>query len=292
MSEDHGSYYIPEPSHWPIIGSIGIFTTLTGAAHWIHNEWYGSYLFFTGFVILIFMMFGWFGTVIHENQQGLYDDQVDRSFRWGMMWFIFSEVCFFGVFFGALFYTRVITIPWMSGHYASGTMTHYILWPHFTSTWPLLTNPNNLIFQGAKEGMSAWGLAAINTLILLSSGVTITWAHWALKKQKRTQLIIGMLCTVLLGVSFLTMQAYEYHEAYTQMGLTLNAGIYGTTFFMLTGFHGAHVTIGTIMLIVITLRCIWGHFTADDHFAFEAVAWYWHFVDVVWLFLFIFVYWL
>lgn len=286
----HGSYYIPKPSHWPILGSIGLFTMLSGAASWLHADWYGPYMFFIGFFILIFMMFGWFGQVIYENQKGLYDLQVDRSFRWGMTWFIFSEVCFFGAFFGALFFTRLWSVPLLGGEYHP--ITHYTLWANFKPEWPLLVNPNNQVFVGAKEAMEAWGLAAINTLILLTSGVTITWAHWALKLNKRRQLLIGMACTIALGVAFLLCQAFEYHAAYTELNLTLDAGIYGTTFFMLTGFHGLHVTIGTIMLIVILIRCAKGHFTPERHFAFEGVAWYWHFVDVVWLFLFIFVYWL
>ncbi len=148
------------------------------------------------------------------------------------------------------------------------------------------------MFIGAYHGMSAWGLAAVNTIILLTSGITITWAHWALKLNKRRQLNFGLACTVALGLLFLCLQAYEYTEAYTEMNLTLNAGIYGTTFFMLTGFHGLHVTIGTIVLMVILRRTLKGHFTPERHFAFEGAAWYWHFVDVVWLFLFVFVYWL
>ena len=286
----HGTYYIPKPSHWPLVGSIGLFTTLVGAASWLHDDWYGPYVFTLGFAILIFMMFGWFGQVIYENQKGMYDLQVDRSFRWAMTWFIFSEVCFFGAFFGALFFTRFWVIPLLGGEIHP--ITHYTLWSDFRAAWPLLTNPNNQAFVGAHEAMGAWGLAAMNTLILLTSGVTITWAHWALKLNKRRQLLISMAMTVALGILFLGCQAYEYHEAYTELNLTLNAGIYGTTFFMLTGFHGLHVTIGTIMLIVILVRCAKGHFTPERHFAFEAVAWYWHFVDVVWLFLFIFVYWL
>lgn len=286
----HGSYYIPKPSHWPLVGSIGLTTTLVGAASWLHHDWSGPYLFALGFFILIFMMFGWFGQVIYENNKGLYDLQVDRSFRWGMCWFIFSEVCFFGAFFGALFFTRYWSIPLLGGE--RYPITHMTLWSDFTAHWPLLSNPNNRTFVGAAEAMGAWGLAAINTLILLTSGVTVTWAHWALKLNKRRQLAIGLTLTIFLGMLFLFLQAYEYHEAYTDMNLTLNAGIYGTTFFMLTGFHGLHVTIGTIMLVVILLRCLSGHFTPERHFAFEGVAWYWHFVDVVWLFLFIFVYWL
>lgn len=286
----HGTYYVPKPSHWPLVASTGLTTLLVGAASWLHHDWYGPYLFLLGMGILVFMMFGWFGQVIYENQKGLFDLQVDRSFRWGMCWFIFSEVCFFGAFFGALFFTRYWSVPLLGGE--MHPVTHITLWPDFKNVWPLLQNPNNLTFAGATEGMSAWGLAAINTIILLTSGVTITWAHWALKLVKRKQLIMAMGCTIALGISFLLLQAYEYYEAYTHMNLTLGAGIYGTTFFMLTGFHGLHVTIGTIMLIVILFRCYYGHFTPERHFGFEAVAWYWHFVDVVWLFLFIFVYWL
>lgn len=290
MAEQQGSYYLPSPSHWPIVGSIGLFSTVLGAAHWLHHLWYGPWLFFIGISIILFMMFGWFGTVIRENQSGVYDAQVDRTFRWAMVWFIFSEVCFFAAFFGALFFSRLWTVPLLGGE--MHPISHVILWPDFNAVWPVLKNPNNAEFLGAKHGMHAWGLAAINTLVLLTSGVTITWAHWGLKLNKKKYLVIGLALTVMLGIIFLCTQGYEYYEAYTEMGLTLNAGIYGTTFFMLTGFHGLHVTIGTIMLIVILVRAIKGHFSPHNHFAFEAVAWYWHFVDVVWLFLFIFVYWL
>lgn len=286
----HGAYYIPQPSHWPLVGSIGLTTILVGAASWLHHDWYGPYIFTLGFCILIGMFFGWFGQVIYENKRGNYNLQVDKSFRWGMCWFIFSEICFFGGFFGALFMSRYVTVPELAGQIYPAT--HQALWPEFKGAWPLLTNPDNSIFMGAEEGMGAWGLAAINTFILLTSGITITWAHWALKLNKRRQLNIGLACTIALGVLFLGLQVHEYVDAYTQMNLTLASGIYGTTFFMLTGFHGLHVTIGTIMLIVILARCLSGHFTPERHFAFEAVAWYWHFVDVVWLFLFVFVYWL
>lgn len=286
----HGTYYVPQPSHWPLVGSCGLTSMLVGAASWLHHDWYGPYIFFLGLCILIGMMFGWFGQVIYENSKGFFDEQVDKSFRWGMCWFIFSEVCFFGAFFGALFFSRLWALPLLGGEVHPATHTY--LWSQFKAAWPLLVNPDNQIFAGANKAMGAWGLAAVNTLILLTSGVTITWAHWALKLNKRTQLLIGMALTISLGILFLCLQAYEYHEAYTEMNLTLASGIYGTTFFMLTGFHGLHVTLGTIMLIVILVRCKRGHFTPERHFAFEGVAWYWHFVDVVWLFLFLFVYWL
>jgi len=286
-----GTYYLPDPSAWPLIGSIGLFTTLIGAVNWIHENWFGPYLFLFGAFIVAYMLFGWFGQVINENEAGLYNQQVDRTFRWSMSWFIFSEVMFFSVFFGALFYARVFSVPWLGGE-GHGELTHFVLWPHFKAIWPLMANPDPSQFIGQPKVMETWGLPALNTLILLSSGATVTWAHWALKKQDRAQLIIGLACTVALGVLFLTFQIIEYHEAYTEYGLKLSAGIYGTTFFMLTGFHGAHVTVGTIMLFVMLIRSIKGHFTPENHFAFEAAAWYWHFVDVVWLGLFIFVYWL
>lgn len=289
MSDEHGSYYLPQPSHWPIVGSIALFCLMLGAANWLHDHWFGPYLFFAGFLILLLMMFGWFRTVINESLRGLYDKQVDRSFRMGMIWFIFSEVMFFGAFFGALFYVRVCSVPWLSGE-GSYALTHYMLWPDFKATWPLLNNPDGAQFKGPDSVMETWGLPFINTLILLSSGATITWAHWGLMKNKRKQLITGMVLTILLGLTFLGLQAHEYGIAYMDKGLRLDSGIYGTTFFMLTGFHGLHVTLGTIMLIIITLRCARGHFSKEQHFGFEAVAWYWHFVDVVWLFLFAAIY--
>ena len=232
------------------------------------------------------MVFGWFGVVIRESQSGTYNTQVDRSFRQGMMWFILSEVMFFAAFFGALFYARVMSVPWLLG-VDTGAVTHMILWPEFTQSWP--TNGPGVV-GGVFKTVGAWGIPAINTLLLLSSGVTITLAHWALKSNNRTKLILWMWTTIALGVVFLGFQGYEYYHAHHALNLTLDSGIYGSTFYMLTGFHGFHVSLGVTMLIVITLRCMKGHFTPEKHFGWEAVAWYWHFVDVVWLGLFIFVY--
>ncbi len=241
-----------------------------------------------GAAVIIIMMFGWFGTVIREGLSHFYNRQVDSSFRWGMGWFIFSEVCFFAAFFGALFYAREYAIPWLGGEGAKA-VANELLWQNFEPAWP--TNGPGQI-GGPFEPMAAWGIPALNTLILLSSGGTVTWAHWGLLKNRRPQFLVGLALTVFLGLLFVSLQAYEYREAYTDMNLTLHAGIYGSTFFMLTGFHGAHVTIGAIMLLVVLLRGLRGHFDASHHFAFEAAAWYWHFVDVVWLGLYIFVYWL
>jgi len=292
MSTYHkNSYHVADPSHWPAVGSLALFLVMFGAASWLHELDFGPYVFGAGILTLVVMLFGWFHTVIHESLEGLYNRQVDQSFRWGMIWFIFSEIMFFGVLFGALFYVRIWALPWLSGG-EGFQLTNYLLWPSFQAHWPLLHTPNPALFPGPKSIMDTWGIPALNTLILLSSGVTITVAHWALLKNNRPLLIIFLLLTVLLGITFLCCQAHEYTLAYTRDGLTLHSGIYGTTFFMLTGFHGLHVTIGTIMLLTIWLRCARGHFTPDHHFAFEAAAWYWHFVDVVWLFLFVFVYWL
>ncbi len=281
-ASDH--YYVPHGSHWPIVASVALTVGVVGAANWFNGNASGQMMLYVGLGLIAFMMFGWFGTVINEGLKGMYNEQVDRSFRQGMMWFIFSEVMFFAAFFGALFYARVLSVPWLLGEDFS---THEYLWRGFGESWPT-NGPGNI--GGEFETMGAWGIPAINTLLLLSSGVTITLSHWALKANDKGKTVLWLIATVALGSLFLGLQAYEYIHAYTDLNLTLSSGIYGSTFFMLTGFHGMHVTIGTIMLIVITLRAAAGHFTPERHFAFEGVAWYWHFVDVVWLGLFIFVY--
>lgn len=291
MSGDHEAHIV-EPSHWPIVGSVAIFCIMWGFVHWLHGASWGPYLSGAGFAILIYMLFGWFGQVIRESLGGLCEDkQLNQSFRWGMVWFIFSEVMFFATFFGVLFYIRVITLPQMAGE-AYGSLTHIMLWPAFKNVWPLLHTPDPSLFLGPKGVMETWDIPALNTLILLTSGGTITAAHWYLVKEKMNMAAVWQGITVLLGMTFLYFQIHEYGIAYSEKGLTLGSGIFGSTFFMLTGFHGFHVTLGTIMLICIFFRILKGHFTAKHHFAFEAVAWYWHFVDVVWLGLFIFVYWL
>jgi cytochrome c oxidase subunit III len=287
MAQAQGAYYIPHGTHWPILGSIGLSSTVVGAALWINETTaYGKYIMAFGIVCLLSMMFGWFRTVIGESIAGIYNKQVDTSFRMGMMWFIFSEVMFFAAFFGALFYARNLSVPWIGGE-GDGALTNYFLWNGYTPAWP--TNGPAAV-GGTFETMPAWGVPLLNTLILLSSGVTITIAHHALRAGNRAQLLIWLGATVVLGALFLNFQAHEYIEAYTKLNLTLGSGVYGSTFFMLTGFHGMHVTLGAIMLTVIWFRCLKGHFSRDHHFAFEAVAWYWHFVDVVWLGLFMFVY--
>ncbi|HSM68083.1 MAG TPA: cytochrome c oxidase subunit 3 [Xanthomonadales bacterium] len=287
MSQSADSaYYVPHATRWPIVGSLGMVTMLASAAFWLNGAGSARWLFMLGAAIIIFMVFGWFGQVIRESEGGKYNEQVDSSFRLGMAWFIFSEIMFFAAFFGALFYARALAVPWLGGE-GTGASTNEFLWQGYVPHWP--TNGPGEV-GGNFQTIPAFGIPFINTLLLLSSGVTLTLGHHALKAARRGPLVAWLALTVVLGAIFLFLQVEEYLEAYTQLGLTLGSGIYGSTFFMLTGFHGMHVTLGAIMLTVILIRCARGHFKPEQHFGFEAVAWYWHFVDVVWLGLFIFVY--
>lgn len=290
MSTADQGYFIPEPSRWPIIAVVGLFITVLGISLWLNEINIGPYAVIIGMAITVYLFFGWFGDVIDESLSEKYNASVDRSFRQGMFWFITSEVFFFITFFACLYYFRNISLPSLGGE--GHLATSNILWEGFKYGWPLINLPDVTNYTQLIEPMGAGGIPAYNTIILLSSGVTLTWAHWGLKKKNKSQLMIGMVATVSLGLLFFSLQAYEYAHAYAELGLTLNSGIYGSIFYMLTGFHGFHVTIGTIMLIVITVRCAKDHFSYENHFAFEGVAWYWHFVDVVWLGLYIFVYWL
>lgn len=290
MRNNPEKYYVPAQSVWPIIGAIALFLMGFGAAHLINDHAHtrsgiGGYVLLTGFALLFYMLFGWFKNVINESMSGLYSSQMDRSFRQGMSWFIFSEVMFFVAFFGALFYARTIAVPDLAGARHEETAT--LLWPNFAAIWPLLKTPG-----GTETVAMPWqGIPLYNTMILLSSSLTLQVAHVGMEHDKRLQLKIGLALTILLGICFLYLQAGEYAHAYKELGLRLNSGVYGNTFFMLTGFHGLHVTLGAIMLTVIFLRIfIKNHFDSRHHFGFQAVSWYWHFVDVVWLNLFVFVY--
>lgn len=289
MTTKHQTYYVPSQSIWPIVGAIGLFFIAVGAGLFVQQMKSGAsgggYLLLLGIAVIVFMLVGWFSAAIKESTTGLYSAQMDRSFRQGMSWFIFSEVMFFAAFFGALFYARAIAVPWLGGA-SNNAMTHEILWPSFEAVWPLISTPD-----GTKTEAMPWtGLPLINTLILLTSSVTLHFAHISLEKAKRSAVVLWLGITILLGIGFVGLQVEEYRHAYQEMGLTLTSGIYGNTFFLLTGFHGMHVTLGTVFLVVLFIRVLKGHFTADKHFAFQAGSWYWHFVDVVWLCLFIFVY--
>ena len=287
MSSSNG-YYVPHETKWPFLNTVALIVLFIGLANYMNGYTSGMSIMLTGLTLVLIITYGWFSEVVRESESGTYNAQVDISFRWGMVWFIFSEVMFFAAFFGALYYARELSLPWLGGA-GSKISTNIVLWPQFENVWPS-NGPTNA--GGDFTLMKASGIPAINTLILLTSVLTVTWAHHGLKEQNRNKLIYGLALTVLLGFIFVGFQAYEYMHAYSDLNLKMTSGIYGSTFYMLTGFHGFHVTLGAIMLTVILFRCTKGHFSGDNHFGFEAVAWYWHFVDVVWLGLFVFVYWL
>lgn len=292
MSTKPDSYYVPAQSHWPIVGAIALFMVAVGAGLTVQHIGtdnaggaVGKAILLIGFVVLLSMLAGWFGNVISESLAGLYSKQIARSFRQGMSWFIFSEIMFFGAFFGALFYARMVAVPWLGGA-SNNAMTNEVLWPGFEALWPLLTTPGG----DTVQAMPWQGIPLKNTIILLLSSVTLHMAHTSLEKNHRMALIVWLEITIVLAGFFLYYQGVEYAHAYQEMGLTLQSGIYGNTFFMLTGFHGLHVCLGTLFLAVLLWRIAKDHFTPTDHFAFQAGSWYWHFVDVVWLCLFVFVY--
>ena len=282
-------YYVPNPSRHPVMASIGLLFVVLGASQWINGHGWGKWALVFGLLWWLGTLFQWFRESIAESEGGLYGHKVDLSFRWSMSWFIFSEVMFFGAFFTALWWARAHSVP------ALGSLDNALLWPDFKAVWPSLAagvtaSPADIIEPFTT--MTPFWLPTINTALLLSSGVTLTIAHHALRENHRGRTIAFMWMTVLLGVVFLGVQGYEYAHAYSELNLKLTSGVYGSTFYMLTGFHGFHVFVGMLMLLFITLRLQKGHFTADKHFGFEGAAWYWHFVDVVWLGLYILVYWL
>jgi len=287
MMSTQDAYYIPHKATWPIAATLGLLTSLVGFANYLNGNAAGSTFMLIGLGIFILMLAGWFTMQATESETGMYNHGVGVSYRMAMMWFIFSEIMFFAVFFGTLWYTRNLSVDWLAGMGTGPGRSTGMLWPSFEAVWPT-NGPGNI--GGEFEPMGAFGLPLINTLLLLTSGVTCTWAHHGMLANNRSQLIKGLAATVILGFVFVACQALEYMEAYHEMGLTLGSGIYGSTFFMLTGFHGFHVCVGAIILSVVLFRSWKGHFTPENHFAFEAAAWYWHFVDVVWLGLFIFVY--
>ncbi|MCR9105393.1 MAG: cytochrome c oxidase subunit 3 [Gammaproteobacteria bacterium] len=316
-SGEYEAYYVPEKSKLAIFATIGLILSIYGAASVMNDMTFGDpdvathswSIFIVGLFVFVATLFNWFRITIRENIAGMNSAQLKKSYVLGMFWFIFSEVMFFFAFFGALFYVRNLVGPWLAGE-GAGRMNG-LLWEGFEYSWPMMQTPqeavggagaqpiaNNGSFTSAETSMAfsdarawyAW-LPMWNTLILLSSSVTCHIAHMGLLDGNRKKFNLWLGLTVALGIIFLGLQIFEYYEAYAHFGLTLNSGIYGSTFFMLTGFHGFHVAMGMTMLLIQWLRSVrGGHFTADDHFGFEASSWYWHFVDVVWVFLFLFVY--
>ena len=297
----HQKYYVPEKSSIPIVFAIATFFAGMGAANAITGN--GSTMLIAGMVAVVFTMAYWFATVTRESMAGLDTPQLNTSYVYGMGWFIFSEVMFFFAFFGALFYIRSFSITWLGGEGAKG-IAGDLLWPEFEAVWPPMITPEQSLLGeqattvGPKENMYLQSLSGAltwlplwNTVVLLSSSATVHIAHMALKENNRKRFNFWLGITVLLAFIFVILQAVEYYEAYAHLGLTLSSGVYGTTFFMLTGFHGMHVLIGGIFLLTQLVRSTgYNHFSDKEHFGFEAASWYWHFVDVVWVCLFLFVY--
>jgi cytochrome c oxidase subunit III len=282
-------YFIPQPSRHPVLVATAILLIIFGAGQWVNGASWGKFFVLGGFALWVAIMFQWFSQAIGESEGKLYSDRVDVSFRWSMSWFIFSEVMFFAAFFGALYWARAHALPML------GNLDHQVLWPDFKAVWPSQAVGATASPAGTVEPFSIigpWPLPTINTALLLTSGVTLTIAHHALIANQRAKTVLWMWITVILGATFVGVQAYEYMHAYRDLNLKLSSGIFGSTFFMLTGFHGFHVLVGMLMLLFITIRIMKGHFTPQRHFGFEGAAWYWHFVDVVWLGLYILVYWL
>jgi cytochrome c oxidase subunit 3 len=282
-------YYVPQPSRHPAFAAFGLFFVIFGAANWINGVGWGKFSVLFGMLWLFWVLFQWFRDAAQESEGGKYGRKIDLSFRWSMSWFIFSEVMFFGAFFTALWWMRSHSVP------ALGGVDNALLWPEFKALWPSTSPGATASPAGIIEPFQTMGpfwLPTINTALLLTSGVTLTVAHHALRAGHRGTTVLWMWVTVLLGAAFACVQGYEYFHAYTDLNLKLSSGAYGSTFFMLTGFHGFHVIVGMLMLLFITIRLMKGHFSAEKHFGFEGAAWYWHFVDVVWLFLYTLVYWL
>ena len=286
MSTPHANapyYFVPGPSQWPILAGASLLLTMAGAAAWVNGVPWGMYANLAGILGFLVVLYFWFGQAISESENGMYNSRIDVSYRWSMSWFIFSEVMFFAGFFGALFYARSITLP------SLGDLDHKLLWPDFGAIWG---SPGPAGTIEPFRTMGPFPIPTINTALLLTSGVTLTIAHHALRAGHRARTAMFLAATILLGATFMGFQAYEYAHAYHELNLKLSSGVYGSTFFMLTGFHGFHVTLGAIMLSVMLYRVLKGHFTPEHHFGFEGAAWYWHFVDVVWLGLYVVVYWL
>ena len=293
MSATHTSaapyYFVPGPSRHPVMASIGLFFVILGAGQWINGHEWGMYSLAFGMLWWLTVLYQWFSESIRESEGGQYGHKIDLSYRWSMSWFIFSEVMFFGAFFTALWWARSHSVPEL------GSLENALLWPDFKAVWPSIQAGATAAPAGTVEPFQTVGpfwLPTINTALLLTSGVTLTIAHHALVAGQRSKTIAFMWLTVLLGLVFLFVQGYEYYHLYTDLNLKMSSGIFGSTFFMLTGFHGFHVFLGMLMLFFITLRLQKGHFTPQRHFGFEGAAWYWHFVDVVWLGLYVLVYWM
>lgn len=278
----------PVHSHWPLVGSAALLSLALGTVNLLHGQRFGALPLLVGAVLLAWMLFGWFAALIRETRDC--SEQAERSLRWGMAWFIASEAALFVALFAALAYARWFAVPWLAGA-GDHDFTRALIWPRFQPEWPPLPTPDPDRFAQPVGRVNMLGMPLVITLVLLASAYAVTWAQWGIQRSRKSQLVAGLSMTIVLGAIFLGVQFHEYWINLTELGLSPRSGIYGSTFYALTGFHSAHVTVGLAALLVMLRRALRGDFSAEQHFAFEAVAWYWHFVDVVWLWLYVLVYW-
>lgn len=279
-SDSH--YYVPPPSHYPVTINLGLFILALGLALRINAIASGIVPILAGIAVVLYGAFGWLGKIIYEDESGNYHPWEDRSFRIGMAYFILSELAFFGAFLLALMYARAFSLPELAS-----MDPHFTLWPDFKGTWPS-GGPKSQAFTP----LGAWGLPAVNAILILASAVSLIWSRKGLSTANRGQMVAGLAIALTLGVAFLFQQAMEYRHA-AELGITLDSGVYGTNFYTLTGVHGVHLLAGIIMLAVLLLRAFHGHFKAESRVGLDLVSWYWNFAVVIpGLLVFIYFYWL
>ncbi|WP_338521269.1 cytochrome c oxidase subunit 3 [Candidatus Legionella polyplacis] len=286
------SYYIPKPTLLPISIAIGITTILISFALFFHKKIYSQYYCLSGSIIMLISITQWIIYINKENK--FYTSQVNKSYTICIKWIIFSETCFFCTLLFSLFFIKNWSIPILGGIIHPAT-THILIWPKFKSQWPLIINPNNYLFYGPTQYIKPHGIALINTIILSMSGITIYLSEKNLKAKKILYFNINILITILFGIIFIILQYIEYEHAYKKIYLTLNSGIYGSIFYILTGFHGIHVLIGIIILTIIFIYNINTNkfFSKKNNYSnlsLKLSSLYWHFVDIIWIILYIFVY--
>ena len=275
-------YYVPPPSHYPVTINLGLFILALGVALRINAIASGIVPILAGIAVVLYGAFGWVGTIICEDENGNYHPWEDRSFRIGMAYFILSELALFGAFLLALMYVRVFALPELAS-----MDPHFTLWPDFKGAWPS-GGPKSQAFTP----LGAWGLPAVNSILILASAVSLMWARKGLSATNRGQMVAGLAIALTLGVVFLFQQAMECRHA-AELGVTLASGVYGTNFYMLTGVHGAHMLAGIIMLAVLLLRAFHGRFKPENPVGLDLVTWYWNFAVVIpGLLVFVYFYWL
>ena len=281
-TDDHSHYYVPPPTSYPVIINLGLFILTLGFVLRLSAITPGIVPMLAGIAVVLYGAFGWLGKIICENESGDYHPWEDRSFRIGMAYFIFSEIAFFGSFLLALMYVRTFSMPELAS-----MEPQFTLWPGFKGEWPS-GGPKSQAFTP----LGAWGLPAVNSILMLASSVSLMWARSGISTANRGQMITGLAIAIASGVAFLFQQAMEFRHA-AEFGVTLASGVYGTNFYTLSAVHGAHMLVGIIMLAVLLLRAFHGHFKPESHVGLDIVAWYWNFAVVTpGLLVFVYFYWL